>query len=135
MTQRQMYDSGTELVRERERKRNRTAVEASAAPNSHSRRIASGRAVRVTILGGAVLVLSLSLSGCTRNGAPAATTDAQQLIIGPENIVVAGTGVVTDGPSISGTLTPALQATVRAQVSGSVVTTNADVGQVVSHGQ
>lgn len=78
--------------------------------------------------------LSLSMSGCSRHNAAAADS-VQQMVIGPENIAVATEGDVTNGPTVSGTLTPALQATIRAQVSGSVLSTNADVGQSVSKGQ
>ena len=57
------------------------------------------------------------------------------MVIGAENITIAKQGSVTSGPAISGTLTPALQATVRAQVSGSVISTNTDVGRTVRRGQ
>jgi RND family efflux transporter MFP subunit len=57
------------------------------------------------------------------------------MVIGAENITIAKLGSVTSGPAISGTLTPALQATIRAQVSGSVISTNSDVGRTVKRGQ
>lgn len=57
------------------------------------------------------------------------------MVIGTENVVIATSGMVTSGPAISGTLTPALEATVRALVAGSVISTRADVGQSVAHGQ
>lgn len=82
----------------------------------------------------AATTLSLSLNGCHSKTTTAADS-VQSVVIGPENIVVATEGNVTNGPTISGTLTAALQATIRAQVSGSVVSTTADVGQTVSKGQ
>ena len=73
-------------------------------------------------------------SGCKRKAAEAADT-AQQLVVGTENITIAQNGSVTNGPAITGSLDAALNATVRAQISGSIVSTDADVGQSVTKGQ
>ena len=69
----------------------------------------------------ALAAATLSLSACHHAASESAadSTAAQQMVIGTENIAIATQGVVTNGPTISGTLTPALQATIRAQVSGS----------------
>jgi len=85
----------------------------------------------------ALATATLSLSACHHAASESAadSTAAQQMVIGTENIAIATQGMVTNGPTISGTLTPALQATIRAQVSGSVVSTNVDVGQTVGRGQ
>jgi len=78
----------------------------------------------------------LCLNACSRGNADSASdTAAGQMVIGAENIAIAKQGSVTSGPAISGTLTPALQATARAQVSGSVISTNTDVGRTVRRGQ
>lgn len=79
------------------------------------------------------------VTGCGRSktaeAANAGSTGPQQQVIGTENITIAREGSVTNGPGISGSLSPALDATIRAQVAGSVVSTSADVGQSVSKGQ
>mgnify|MGYP001551353505 CR=1 FL=1 len=73
-------------------------------------------------------------TGCNRKTAEAADT-AQQLVVGTENVTIARHGSVTNGPAISGSLDAELNATVRAQVAGSIVSTAADVGQTVRKGQ
>ena len=74
------------------------------------------------------------VTGCKR-GTAAPADSVQAMVVGTENIAVARNGSVTNGPSISGSLDAALDATVRAQVAGSIVATAADVGQTVSKGQ
>jgi membrane fusion protein (multidrug efflux system) len=73
-------------------------------------------------------------TGCKRKTAEAADT-TQQLVVGTENITIARNGTVTSGPAISGSLDAELNATVRAQIAGSIISTNADVGQTVGKGQ
>lgn len=73
-------------------------------------------------------------TGCKRKTAEAADVP-QQLVVGTENITIAQHGSVTNGPAITGSLDAALNATVRAQVSGSIISTDADVGQAVTKGQ
>lgn len=73
--------------------------------------------------------------GCKSKTANAADPAAQQLVIGTENIAIAHEGSVTNGPAISGSLVPELNATVRAQVSGSVLSTSVDLGQAVTRGE
>lgn len=78
------------------------------------------------------------IAGCGRKSAQAAQaadTQPQQLVVGTENVAIAHHGSVTNGPTISGSLDAALDATIRAQVAGSVVSTTADIGQVVTRGQ
>lgn len=92
--------------------------------------------LRVPIRRLLVSVASFWLCACSRgNVGSAADATAGQMVIGAENITIAKLGSVTSGPAISGTLTPALQATIRAQVSGSVISTNSDVGRTVKRGQ
>ncbi len=73
-------------------------------------------------------------TACNRKTAETADA-AQQLVVGSENIAIARNGSVTNGPAISGSLDAALNATVRAQISGAIISTAADVGQTVSKGQ
>jgi RND family efflux transporter MFP subunit len=82
-----------------------------------------------------IALASVTLAaGCKRNTAEAAVA-AQQLVVGTENIAIARNGTVTNGPAISGSLDAELNATVRAQISGSIISTSADVGQSVKKGQ
>src|SRR5665213_3648072 len=81
----------------------------------------------------ALATLTLA-TGCKRKTAEAADT-VQQLVVGTENIAIARNGSVTNGPAISGSLDAALNATVRAQISGSIISIDADVGQSVKKGQ
>jgi len=75
-----------------------------------------------------------TLNAC--QGKPAKASDPDPpMQIGVENIVVAGNGTVTDGPTISGSLAAEKTAQVRAQVGGSVVAVTAEAGQHVSAGQ
>ena len=89
---------------------------------------------RISIYIPAVIATLALTTGCKRNTAQAADT-VQAMVVGTENIAVARNGTVTNGPAISGSLDAALDATVRAQVAGSIVSTSADVGQSVSRGQ
>ncbi|MDQ2929524.1 MAG: efflux RND transporter periplasmic adaptor subunit [Gemmatimonadota bacterium] len=55
--------------------------------------------------------------------------------VGKEGIVIATSGLIRSGPSISGTMTPQQSATLRSEISGSVVQTNVEQGQSVKRGQ
>ncbi|MEO7217811.1 MAG: efflux RND transporter periplasmic adaptor subunit [Gemmatimonadaceae bacterium] len=81
-----------------------------------------------------VLATLVLATGCKRETAEAADT-VQQLVVGTENIAIARHGSVTNGPAISGSLDAELNATVRAQISGSIISTAAEVGQRVRKGQ
>jgi len=93
-------------------------------------RVARGRA-SILVAGAFALVLG----GCKRNTAKAADASSAQLTVGTENVAIAHIGTVTNGPAISGSIEPELDATIRAQVSGSVLSTSAEVGQGVRKGQ
>lgn len=88
---------------------------------------------RAAVMAGALALLAAG--GCRRKTAEAADTATQQLTVGTENVVIAHVGTVTSGPAISGSIEPELDATIRAQVAGSVVATDAEVGQSVTKGQ
>ena len=66
--------------------------------------------------------------------APAAAA-AAVVSLAPENITTVAMRKITSGPMISGELTPAREATVRAQVGGSLVSLTVDRGQPVKSGQ
>lgn len=78
----------------------------------------------------------IALAAC-RGGsaAEAGAGAAEATTIGTENIAVVTNGVLQSGPTVSGTLLPEREASVRAQVGGSVLRTFADAGQTVRAGQ
>src|SRR5262245_30060243 len=85
----------------------------------------------------ALAVLGLALSGVACGGSQdgaAASSGAATVQLAPENVVTARSGEISAGPSISGQLTPARKATVRAQVGGSIVALSVDRGQAVRAG-
>lgn len=82
------------------------------------------------------LAAIVSIAGC--KGGSAAEADAaaaETATVGNENIAVVTTGVLQNGPTVSGNLAPERQAMIRAQVGGSLLQTYADEGQAVRAGQ
>ena len=55
--------------------------------------------------------------------------------VGGEGIIVATAGTIRTGPSISGTMTPQNSASLRSELSGSIVQTYVEQGQAVKRGQ
>jgi membrane fusion protein, multidrug efflux system len=88
------------------------------------------------IAGGVLLVLVVlfALNARSKGDKVSAAEKTEAIVVGPENIAVATTGAIMSGPALSGTLEPEREAVLRAQVSGSVLQTNADQGQAVSAG-
>lgn len=82
------------------------------------------------------LVLSLAVTGCKRDTADAASaTPTETMLVGPENVTVVRTQQIRTGPSLSGSLAPERSATIRAEMSGAVLSTYAEPGQRVGAGQ
>jgi membrane fusion protein (multidrug efflux system) len=88
-------------------------------------------AVAVTLFAS---VAATACSGQAETAAPAVTTDAAVVLLAPENVATASIDQITSGPVISGQLTPAREASVRAQVGGSIVALTVDRGQPVEAG-
>jgi membrane fusion protein (multidrug efflux system) len=85
----------------------------------------------------AMLLTSLVASACSGQAepaAPATPADAAVVLLAPENVATASIQQITSGPIISGQLTPAREASVRAQVGGSIVALSVDRGQAVRAG-
>jgi RND family efflux transporter MFP subunit len=85
-----------------------------------------------------LLVLSsLIAAGACKGGAAAEADSAavETTTVGNENVAVVTSGVLQNGPAVSGTLTPEREAVVRAQVGGSVLQTYVDQGSAVRSGQ
>jgi membrane fusion protein (multidrug efflux system) len=84
------------------------------------------------------LIASLAAAcsgGEAKEAANAAPAGPPVLDIGKENTITVSTDDIVTGPAVSGTLAPKLQATVRAEVGGAVLTVTAEQGQAVRRGQ
>lgn len=83
-----------------------------------------------------LLLLPLAAAGCgaPAESSPAANTEASVVRLSPEQVAVASTARISSGPVISGQLTPAREASIRAQVGGSIVALTVDRGQTVREG-
>ena len=81
----------------------------------------------------AVGMLALSVA-CKGSDSAQAAPGTPPVMVSPENLYVVATSRLETGPAISGSLTPEQQATIRAEVGGSVVSTSVEEGQRVSKG-
>jgi membrane fusion protein (multidrug efflux system) len=87
-----------------------------------------------------LLVLALVAgAGCHKSGGgKAGDSEArkpQPMVLGPEDVAVVTRGPVQSGPAITGTLAAQRQATVRAQIAGSILTVLAEPGEAVRQGE
>jgi RND family efflux transporter MFP subunit len=83
----------------------------------------------------ALLVAVLAMVGCSAdpdNGSPPPESRAVQ--VGAENVVVVKREPIVVGPVISGELRPEREATVRAELGGSILQVSADEGEAVRKG-
>ena len=79
---------------------------------------------------------TLSATGCQKNDANGAElAKVETMLVGPENVAVVRSQQIRTGPALSGSLAPEQQATIRSEMSGSVVQTYAEAGQRVGRGQ
>jgi RND family efflux transporter MFP subunit len=84
----------------------------------------------------ALLMIAPVAAGCRRDTeAAAAEADKEGMTIGTENIAIVAPGSLMSGPAISGALIPEREATVRAQIGGSMLQTYAEEGQAVRAGR
>jgi RND family efflux transporter MFP subunit len=92
--------------------------------------------VRLVLLGltGGVAAGTAACGGDAAPPVAANAAAAATVRLSPENTVTASLGEVSAGPLVSGQLTPAREAVVRAQVGGSIVALPVDVGQPVTAG-
>jgi len=91
----------------------------------------SGRLFGVAALMGGVLFLN----GCKREQRAAAEEGGRPVTtVGPETIAVADSTVLQTGPVLSGSLTSAREAQVRAEIAGTVLETFVEPGQRVKRG-
>ena len=94
--------------------------------NAYSLRAIASFALAVTALA--------ACGGGTDDTAAADSAAAQPVTVGPENLVVITARPLTSGPSFSGILRHEREASVRAQMAGSVLQTYVDQGQSVASG-
>jgi membrane fusion protein, multidrug efflux system len=85
---------------------------------------------------GALAMLTLSLAACGESEAGTDVDTAAPVVVqvGPENVAIVSTEEISSGPALSGSLAAEREATVRAQVAGPVLSTNADQGSRVARG-
>jgi RND family efflux transporter MFP subunit len=81
-----------------------------------------------------IVALTSVACGGSEKPADAAAPAAASVRLAPENTVTAAISTISAGPMVSGQLTPAREATMRAQVGGSLVSLPFDRGQAVSAG-
>ncbi len=86
------------------------------------------------ILTSSVAVLGAACGGPETPAASAAPASPAVVRLAPENVTTAAVADLSTGPLVSGQLTPAREATVRAQVGGSLVALTVDRGQTVAAG-
>ncbi len=88
------------------------------------------------LLRGASLLgmLLLTVSACGAGDAAGATEAPAVISIGTENVVLVERDSLRSGPAVSGTLVPEKMATVRAEISGTVLEIHAEAGQRVARG-
>jgi RND family efflux transporter MFP subunit len=90
---------------------------------------------RTTFTTAVLLLASLGAVGCKGPDTGKAETTPSAMLVGPENIAVVKAQQIRSGPALSGTLQPEEQATVRAEIAGTVLQTMAEQGQRVTKGQ
>ncbi len=83
-----------------------------------------------------LMVSVAAAAGCGRGdaGAAAAEVATPAIEIGRENVVTVATGDISVGPLISGELRAQREATVRAELGGSVLSVSAEEGQPIKQG-
>jgi membrane fusion protein, multidrug efflux system len=84
-----------------------------------------------------LLILLIATAACRKGADKKAAANAapQPIVLGPEDTAVVARSTVQTGPALTGTLTAEQQASVRAQIAGSVLTVTAEPGQAVRKGQ
>ena len=85
---------------------------------------------RKYLAGMATAILLGTVASCSRGDAVADTTVTEEnVLVGPENVVVVAAREVRTGPVLSGAIEAERQATVRAEIPAAVMETYAEAGQ------
>ena len=90
--------------------------------------------LRKTTILAAALLAALPFSGCGRDQSEE-PAPPPEIVLGPADIAIVVRAEVQTGPSLSGSLAAEEQATVRAQLAGSILETYAEPGEPVRRGQ
>ena len=90
---------------------------------------------RASRLAAALVVSTLALQACKKTDASAVPATPETMIVGPENVAIVRAEQIRSGPAISGSIAPERTATIRAEMSASIVQTFAEPGQRVKQGQ
>jgi len=91
--------------------------------------------IRGGVAAAALILASGTIAGCKGADTSKAATTPAGMVVGPENITIVKSEEIRSGPAVSGNLQPEAQASVRAEVGGAVLQTNAEQGDRVSQGQ
>lgn len=75
-----------------------------------------------------------ALAGCKGADESKAASGPSAMLVGPENIAIVKSQEIRSGPAVSGNITPEEQATVRAEIGGTVLQTMVEQGRPVSKG-
>ncbi|MFN7985275.1 MAG: efflux RND transporter periplasmic adaptor subunit [Vicinamibacterales bacterium] len=104
-------------------------------PRTHAQTSRVALALRGACVAGLIVASAIAAGGC-RQHAPAQQADSppSPLQIGRESVATVQTQEIRTGPTISGELSAETQATVRAQVGGSIVRMLFEEGQTVKRG-
>jgi RND family efflux transporter MFP subunit len=83
------------------------------------------------------LLATVSLLSACGKRTDSATADANQAVreLGAENIAIATTDSIVGGPLLTGSLVPAREARIRAEVAGRMISISVDAGQRVAQGE
>ncbi len=81
-----------------------------------------------------LLVVTLLAAGCSAAADDTAVAGASAVLVGPENIAILESAELASGPSLSGQLQPARSASIRAEVSASIVALHYEPGDRVAAG-
>jgi RND family efflux transporter MFP subunit len=79
--------------------------------------------------------LLIACSGASDDAAANAAAGPSVVQVGPENVIMASRGTIVVGPNISGELRAEREATVRAELGGSMIQVAVEQGQAVRKGQ
>ncbi|HEX2716834.1 MAG TPA: efflux RND transporter periplasmic adaptor subunit [Gemmatimonadaceae bacterium] len=97
----------------------------TSMPNLPARRVAPSLAV---------LLAALAVAACGRGEANAEPASGKTVEVGPQDLAVVAERRIESGPQMSGSLQPDREATVRAEVAGTVLQTFVDQGNRVGAG-
>ncbi len=92
--------------------------------------------VRLGVTCALALGVGLAAAGCgaSKDAPPPAAPQTPTVNLAPQNVATVAVGKLSSGPVISGQLTPAREASVRAEVGGSIVSLTVDRGDAVASG-